>query len=139
MESKGTFECLVVPEESHDVEGLATAAAEEENQELEGLATATAAAEEESQEVAGLATAAAAVEEGHRQKLVTDFAGAKRGRCKGFCIKPGTAAIAPRVVRFVGNFANASDAALPIAAPRLAGFAMISPIVLGLSFVVLMV
>jgi hypothetical protein len=31
------------------------------------------------------------------------------------------------------------DAALPIAAPRLAGLAMISPIVLGLSFVVLMV
>ena len=134
VESNGALECLVVPEEENqEVEGLATA--EEESQEVEGLATA----EEESQEVEGLATAAAAVEEGHRQKFVTGFAGANRGRCKGFCIKPGTAAIAPRAVRFVGNLANASVAALPIAAPRLAGFAMISPMVLGLSFVVLMV
>jgi hypothetical protein len=137
----GIFECLVVPEESQEVAGLATAAAEEESQEVAGLA-ATAAAEEESQEVAGLATAAAAVpllEKGHRHEFVPGFAGAKRGRCRGFCGKPGTAAIAPRAVRFVGNLANALDAALPIAAPRVAGFAMISPMVLGLSFVVLMV
>lgn len=108
---------------------------EEESQGVEGLASA----EKESQGVEGLATTAAAVEEGHSQKFLTGFAGANRGRCKGFFIKPGTAAIAPRCVRFVGNLANASDDALPIDAPRLAGFAMISPIVLGLSFVVLMV
>jgi len=87
---------------------------------------------------------AAVVENGHPE-LITGFAGAaaaKRGRCKGFCGKPETediTEIASRALRFVGNFANALDAALPIAAPRLLGFANISPMVLGLSFVVLMV
>lgn len=129
----GIFECLVVPEEENQgVEGLAAVA--EENQGVEGLA---AAAEEENQGVEGLA----AVEKGH-PKPDAAFVGAKRGRCKGFCGNPGTAAAAttaPRAVRFVGNLANALDAALPIAAPRLLGFAMISPMVLGLSFAVLMV
>ena len=125
--SKCVLEDLTVPEENQGIEGLATAAAEEENQGIEGLATA---AEE----------AAPLLEKGH-PKPVAAFVGAKRGRCKGFRGKPGTAAAAraPRAVRFVGNLVNALDAALPIAAPRVAGFAMISPMVLGLSFAVLMV
>ena len=140
------LEDLVIPEEGHDIEGLA-AAVVEKGQDVEGLAAAVV---EKGQDVEGLAAAvvekgqgveglAAAVVEKGQTKPVAGFAGAKRGRFKGFCGKPGTAAIAPRGVRFVGNLENASDAALPIAAPRLAGFAMISPMVLGLSFVVLMV
>ena len=134
MASMGIFEYLVVPEEENkEVKGLAAAAAvavtelEEGKNGLEGLATAAEVPE-------------AAVEKGHPKPLAA-FVGAKRGRCKGFCVKPGTAAAttAPRAVRFVGNLANALDAALPIAAPRLLGFAMISPMVRGLSFAVLMV
>jgi hypothetical protein len=165
VESKGAFEYLVDPEKGHHwAEGLATAtaAAEEGHHELEGLATAAAPAEEVNHELEGLATAAAAeeghheleglaaaavpAEEGH-QEVAGAFAGGleKRGRCtacNGFCGKPEAdenAAIAPRAVRFVGNFANASDAALPIAAPRLCGFAIISPMAMGLSFLVVMV
>ena len=166
MESKGAFEYLVDPEKGHHwAEGLATAAvpAEEVHHELEGLATATVPAEEVHHELEGLATAAVPAEEGHHeleglataaapaeeghQEVAGAFAGGleKRGRCtacNGFCGKPEAdenAAIAPRAVRFVGNFANASDAALQIAAPRLCGFAIISPIAMGLSFLVVMV
>ena len=162
MESKGAFEYLVDPEKGHhwaeglatatvpaeeghhELEGLATAAVEEVNHELEGLATA--AVEEGHHELEGLAAVAAPAEEGH-QAVTGAFAGGleKRGRCtacNGFCGKPEAdenAAIAPRAVRFVGNFANASDAALPIAAPILCGFAIISPMAMGLSFLVVMV
>jgi acetylornithine deacetylase/succinyl-diaminopimelate desuccinylase-like protein len=130
----GIFECRVVPEEENkEVKGLAAAAAvavtelEEGKNGLEGLATAAEVPE-------------AAVEKGHPKPLAAlAGAAAKIDRCKGFCVKPGTATTAPRAVRFVGNLANALDAALPIAAPRLLGFAMISPMVLGLSFAVLMV
>jgi len=153
------FEYLVVPEEENkEVKGLvATAAvAVEENQGVEGLAAAAVeenqgaeglaavAVVEENQGAEGLEAVAAVVENGHPE-LITGFAGvaaAKRGRCKGFCGKPESediTEIASRALRFVGNFANALDAALPIAAPRLLGFANISPMVLGLSFVVLMV
>jgi hypothetical protein len=162
VDSEVLFEYLVVPEEENkEVKGLvATAAvAVEENQGAEGLAAAVAAVEEnqgaeglaaavavveENQGAEGLEAVAAVVENGHPE-LITGFAGvaaAKRGRCKGFCGKPETediTEIASRALRFVGNFANALDAALPIAAPRLLGFANISPMVLGLSFVVLMV
>ena len=146
MESNGALEGLLVPEENHEVKDVLVAVdpaavAEEENHEVEGLATA----EEENQGVEGLAGAVpeAPVEKGHPE-LIIGFAGAvaRRGRCKGFCGKPETediTEIASRALRFVGNFANAFDAALPIAAPRLLGFANISPMVLGLSFVVLMV
>jgi hypothetical protein len=161
VDSEVLFEYLVVPEEENKevkglvataavaveenqgAEGLAAAAAVEENQGAEGL-EAVAAVVEENQGVEGLEAVAAVVENGHPE-LITGFAGvaaAKRGRCKGFCGKPETediTEIASRALRFVGNFANALDAALPIAAPRLLGFANISPMVLGLSFVVLMV
>jgi len=131
----------VAVEENQGAEGLAAVAVVEENQGAEGLAAA--AVVEENQGAEGLA-AAAVVEKGHPE-LIRGFAGAaaaNRGRCKGFCGKPETediTEIASRALRFVGNFANALDAALPIAAPRLLGFANISPMVLGLSFVVLMV
>ena len=164
MESKGAFEYLVDPEKGHHwAEGLATAtaAAEEVHHELEGLATAAVPVEEVHHELEGLATAAVPAEEVHHeleglaavpaeeghQAVAGAFAGGleKRGRCtacNGFCGKPEAdenAAIAPRAVRFVGNFANASDAALPIAAPRLCGFVIISPMAMGLSFLVVMV
>jgi len=161
VDSEVLFEYLVVPEEENKevkglvataavaveenqgAEGLAAVAVVEENQGAEGLAAAVAVVEE-NQGAEGLEVAAAVVENGHPE-LITGFAGAaaaKRGRCKGFCGKPETediTEIASRALRFVGNFANALDAALPIAAPRLLGFANISPMVLGLSFVVLMV
>jgi len=153
VDSEVLFEYLVVPEEENkEVKGLvATAAvAVEENQGAEGLAAV--AVVEENQGAEGLAAAVAVVEENQGAEglevaaaVVEGFAGAaaaKRGRCKGFCGKPETediTEIASRALRFVGNFANALDAALPIAAPRLLGFANISPMVLGLSFVVLMV
>jgi hypothetical protein len=127
-------------DENQGAEGL-EAVAVEENQGAEGLEAA--AVVEENQGAEGLA-AAVVVENGHPE-LIRGFAGvaaAKRGRCRGFCGKPETediTEIASRALRFVGNFANALDAALPIAAPRLLGFANISPMVLGLSFVVLMV
>jgi len=134
---------VAVVEENQGAEGLA-AVAVEENQGAEGLAAAVAVVEE-NQGAEGLEAVAAAVVENGHPELITGFAGvaaAKRGRCKGFCGKPETediTEIASRALRFVGNFANALDAALPIAAPRLLGFANISPMVLGLSFVVLMV
>jgi hypothetical protein len=135
-----------VEEVNHELEGLATAAVEEGHHELEGLAAVAAPAEEGHHELEGLAAVAAPAEEGH-QAVTGAFAGGleKRGRCtacNGFCGKPEAdenAAIAPRAVRFVGNFANASDAALPIAAPILCGFAIISPMAMGLSFLVVMV
>jgi hypothetical protein len=116
----------------------------EGNQELPVLLCISGLVEKGSQELPVLLCISGLVENKLCNTPITGLSGTLEIRgclpcSKVLPLTPGTAALRARAVRFVGNLVNASVVALPIAAPRLAGFAMISPMVLGLSFVVLMV